>query len=314
LNSDNSVNSLSLKMNQTKYRGRLAPSPTGHLHLGHARTFWIAQQRAKESGGELILRNEDLDATRFKMEFVGAMLEDLRWFGFEWSEGPDIGGKFAPYSQSERMNFYRAALEKLRSGNFIYPCTCSRKDILAATRAPHANDDKEPIYPGTCRERGSKLHVKSCKLDAREKQPPTFNLQLSTKFSWRFRVPDGKTISFMDGNFGEQKFVAGKDFGDFVVWRHDDVPAYQLACVADDAAMEISEVVRGADLLVSTARQILIYRALGFSPPKFFHCALMLDEKGERLAKRHDVLSLRKLRELGETPESLRQNFPKKCL
>ena len=129
-----------------KYRGRLAPSPTGYLHLGHARTFWVAQQRAKANGGELILRNEDLDATRFKMEFVDAMLEDLRWFGFEWSEGPDIGGKFAPYNQSERMNFYRAALENLRAGNFIYPCTCSRKDILAATRAPH--DEIAKIFSG----------------------------------------------------------------------------------------------------------------------------------------------------------------------
>jgi glutamyl-tRNA synthetase len=277
-------------MTTSNYRGRLAPSPTGRLHLGHARTFWLAQQRASENGGELILRNEDLDATRFKMEFVDAMLEDLRWFGFAWSEGPDIGGKFAPYNQSERMIFYRVALEKLCAGNFIYPCTCSRKDIQAATRAPHANDDDEPIYPGTCREnRKSEIG--------------------NRKFSWRFRVPDGETISFTDGNCGEQKFVAGKDFGDFVVWRGDDVPAYQLACVADDAVMEISEVVRGADLLVSTARQILLYRALGLPPPKFFHCALMLDEKGERLAKRHDALSLRKLRGLGETPGSLRRNF-----
>jgi glutamyl-tRNA synthetase len=278
-----------------KYRGRLAPSPTGYLHLGHARTFWIAQERARANGGELILRNEDLDAMRFKMEFVDAMLEDLRWFGFEWSEGPDIGGKFAPYNQSERMTFYRAALEKLRAGNFIYPCTCSRKDILAATSAPHANDDDEPIYPGTCRQnRKSEIG--------------------NRKFSWRFRVPDGEIISFTDGNFGEQKFVAGKDFGDFVVWRGDDVPAYQLACVVDDAAMEISEVLRGADLLVSTARQILIYRALGLTPPEFFHCALMLDEKGERLAKRHDALSLRKLRALGETPESLRRQNNFSCI
>ena len=273
-----------------KYRGRLAPSPTGYLHLGHARTFWVAQERARANGGELILRNEDLDSTRFKMEFVDAMLEDLRWFGFEWSEGPDVGGKFAPYNQSERMDFYRDALEKLRAGNFIYPCTCSRKDILAATRAPHANDDDEPIYPGTCRG-----NLKS---------------EISNrKFCWRFCVPDGETISFMDGNFGEQKFVAGKDFGDFVVWRGDDVPAYQLACIVDDAAMEISEVVRGADLLVSTARQILLYRALNLSPPNFFHCELMLDEKGERLAKRHDALSLRTLRERGKTPESLRRNW-----
>ena len=272
-----------------KYRGRLAPSPTGYLHLGHARTFWTAQERARARGGELILRNEDLDATRFKMEFVGAMLEDLRWFGFEWSEGPDLGGKFAPYNQSERMVFYRRALEKLRAGNFIYPCTCSRKDIQQAVTAPHA-EGEEPIYPGTCREKGN--------------LPP-----VAAKFSWRFRVSDGETISFVDGNFGNQKFMAGTDFGDFVVWRHDDVPAYQLACVVDDAAMQITEVVRGADLLVSTARQILVYRALGLPPPDFFHCALMLDETGERLAKRHDALSLRQLRERGETPESLRRKF-----
>ena len=121
-----------------KYRGRLAPSPTGYLHLGHAWTFWIAQERARAKGGTLVLRNEDLDSTRFKMEFVDAMLEDLRWFGFEWSEGPDVGGPLAPYNQSERMSCYRAALEKLRAGNFIYPCTCSRKDIQQAASAPHA--------------------------------------------------------------------------------------------------------------------------------------------------------------------------------
>lgn len=281
-----------------KYRGRLAPSPTGFLHLGHAKTFWIAQQRAKENGGELILRNEDLDSPRFKMEFVPAMIEDLKWFGFEWQEGPDCGGPFAPYNQSERMNFYRAALEELRAGNFIYPCTCSRKDIQQAVTAPHIEGD-EPIYPGTCRN-------KSYKLNEPSREPSTFNLQPAIKFSWRFRVPDGETISFQDGNCGEQKFVAGKDFGDFVVWRHDDVPAYQLACVVDDAAMKISEVVRGADLLVSTARQILLYRALGWPPPQFFHCELMLDANGQRLAKRHDSLSLRTLRAQGKTPESLR--------
>jgi glutamyl-tRNA synthetase len=255
------------------------------LHLGHAKTFWVAQQHAKQNGGELILRNEDMDSTRFKMEFVDAMLEDLRWFGFEWSEGPDVGGPFAPYNQSERMNFYRAALEKLRVGNFIYPCTCSRKDIQQAATAPHAEGD-EPIYPGTCRSnRESEI--------------------TDQKFNWRFRIPDGEVISFVDGNYGEQKYIAGKDFGDFVVWRHDDVPAYQLACVVDDAAMQITEVVRGADLLVSTARQILLYRALGLIPPNFFHCELMLDDKGQRLAKRHDSLSLRTLREQGKRPESL---------
>jgi len=237
----------------------------------------------------LVLRNEDLDSTRFKMEFVPAMIEDLNWFGFEWQEGPDCGGPFAPYNQSERMDFYRAALEKLRAGNFIYPCTCSRKDIRSAARAPHAEDD-EVIYPGTCRQnRESEI--------------------ANRKFSWRFRVPDGETIFFADGNLGGQKFRTGKDFGDFVVWRGDGVPAYQLACVADDAAMRITEVVRGADLLISTARQLLLYRALGLTPPKFFHCELMKDEAGVRLAKRHDALSLRTLRARGQTPESLRRDW-----
>ncbi len=289
-------------MNRANYRGRLAPSPTGYLHLGHARTFWMAQQRARENGGALILRNEDLDSTRFKMEFVPAMIEDLRWFGFEWSEGPDCGGPFAPYNQSERMSIYRAALEKLRVGGFIYPCTCSRKDIRQAARAPHA-EDEDVIYPGTCRGKGDEWRV------VRDGK-----LQISSPVtrhpSLRFRVPDGETIAFNDGNFGGQKFVAGKDFGDFVVWRGDGVPAYQLACVADDAAMQITEVVRGADLLVSTARQILLYRALGLTPPAFYHCPLWLDEAGVRLAKRHDALSLRTLRARGETPESLRQHWP----
>ena len=271
------------------HRGRLAPSPTGHLHLGHARTFWIAQERSRANGGALILRNEDLDSTRYKMEFVEAMLEDLRWFGFEWSEGPDVGGKFAPYNQSGRMDFYRAALEKLRAGDFIYPCTCTRKDIQQAASAPHA-EDEEPVYLGTCRG-NSKLIIKN------------------SKFAWRFRVPDGETISFTDGNFGGQKFIAGKDFGDFIVWRNDGVPAYQLACAVDDAAMQITEVVRGADLLVSTARQILLYRALGLPPPDFFHCELMRDENGRRLAKRHDALSLRTWRMRGIAPAELRAGW-----
>jgi glutamyl-tRNA synthetase len=275
---------------KSPYRGRLAPTPTGYLHLGHARTFWVARKRALASGGTLILRNDDLDSARCKPEFVQAMYEDLRWFGFEWQEGPGIEGAFGPYSQSERYSFYRDVLEKLRAGNFIYPCNCSRRDIQAAVTAPHAADDDEPIYPGTCRGK-------------------TIADMHGSKYSWRFRVPDDKEIAFTDGGLGVQRFIAGKAFGDFVIWRNDDVPAYQLACTVDDAAMRITEVVRGADLLLSTARQVLLYRALGSKAPAFFHCPLMLDENGQRLAKRNDALSLRGLRERGVKPEELRKGW-----
>jgi len=271
----------------TGYRGRLAPSPTGYLHLGHARTFWLAQQRARAQGGALILRSEDLDAARVRPEFVAAMYEDLRWFGLEWSEGPDVGGPHGPYAQSVRMERYYAALAQLRAGNFIYPCACSRKDIQAAITAPHAADD-EVLYPGTCRNQ----------VVADAGRP----------VNWRFRVPDGAEVTFVDHHFGGQKFTAGRDFADFVVWRADGVPAYQLACVVDEAAMRITEVVRGADLLVSTARQLLLYRALGLTPPEFFHCELVRDESGQRLAKRHDALSLRTLRKQGILAEVLRRN------
>lgn len=279
-----------MSLSEKPYRGRLAPSPTGYLHLGHARTFWLAQDRARAAGGTLILRNEDIDATRYRMEFVAAMMEDLKWFGFEWQEGPDVGGPFAPYNQSERLELYRTALDRLIAGGFVYPCVCSRSDVRAAARAPHDPEDREPIYGGTCR-----------------------NNQLSAigsrKFAWRFRVPDGEAISFTDGNYGPQSFVAGKHFGDFAVWRSDGVPGYQLSVVVDDALMQITEVVRGEDLLLSTARQLLLYRVLNWPAPEFFHCPLMRDAMGERLAKRHDALSLRQLRERGETLAKLRASW-----
>ncbi len=295
------------------YRGRLAPSPTGYLHLGHARTFWVAQERAQAHGGVLVLRNEDLDATRFKLEFVEAMLEDLQWFGFAWQEGPDCGGPLGPYRQSGRSEFYLAAMRKLFDGGFIYPCNCSRSDVLRALAAPHQGED-EPVYPGTCRLRAANLEAE-IRNSQSPNERPSFDAAPATanppgpRVNWRFRVSDDETIAFVDGGFGPQQFIAGKDFGDFVVWRHDGVPAYQLSVVVDDAAMHVTEVVRGADLLLSTARQILLYRALGVAPPAFFHCPLMTDEAGVRLAKRHDALSLRKLREAGRTPEELRAGW-----
>ena len=277
------------------YRGRLAPSPTGHLHLGHARTFYIAAERARKAGGTLILRNDDLDAVRFRLDFVAAMLEDLRWLGFSWSEGPDIGGPHAPYSQSQRQPLYRAALEKLHAAGLIFPCNRSRRDVLDAITAPHegAGDD-EPVYPPAFRPKEG---------------VPLPALEGKISVNWRFRVPDGEEIVFQDTRYGRQMAIAGRDFGDFLVWRKDDVPSYQLACVVDDAGMKISEVVRGADLIKSTFRQILLFRALGHSIPAFHHAPLMADEHGVRLAKRHDSLSVRTLRQQGATPDQIRRQL-----
>ena len=234
----------------------------------------------------MILRNEDLDPDRSRPHFYHAMIEDLRWLGLTWEEGPDVGGRFGPYSQSQRHSVYRDAWQRLFDLGYLYPCRCSRKDLAVAMQAPH---DDEGIYPGTCRPAGGQA------LTAR--QPSCAN--------WRFRVPDGQAIEFEDRHFGPQRLVAGQDFGDFLVWRRDNHPSYQLAVVVDDAAMQITEVVRGADLLKSTARQILLARALGFSSPAWYHCDLMLDQQGQRLAKRHDALSLRALREQGKQPEQL---------
>jgi len=261
------------------------------LHLGHARTFWTAQQQAQGHGGTLILRNEDLDRSRSKPEFAAAMIEDLQWFGFQWQEGPDCGGPFAPYTQSGRLPLYRQAIEKLRVGDFVYPCVCSRQDVLRALQAPHAGED-EPLYPGTCRPlRGKVVDNKNARVN------------------WRFQVPDGEAITFIDRRSGRHEFIAGRDFGDFIVWRHDDLPSYQLAVVVDDAAMAITEVVRGEDLLRSTARQLLLYKALNLRLPKFFHCPLVTDDGGMRLAKRHDALCLRNLRAKGATPEEIRASW-----
>ncbi len=237
------------------------------------------------------MRNEDLDPQRSRAEFARAMIEDLHWLGIRWSEGPDCGGPYGSYSQSERRAHYLEAWRRLREGGFLYACTCSRKDLAQSATAPHENDaDDEPVYPGTCRGR---------KDLAKFTEPAGVN--------WRFRVPDGEGVEFADLNLGRKRYVAGTnfDFGDFLVWRRDDVPAYQLAVVVDDAAMRITEVVRGADLLKSTARQLLLLRALGYAAPEYFHCELLRDAAGVRLAKRHDALSIRHLREGGMAPEKV---------
>lgn len=285
------------------YRGRLAPSPTGLLHVGHARTFWTAWQRARDAGGTLVMRMEDLDTERSRAQYAEAAYEDLRWLGIRWQEGPDKGGPFGPYVQSKRHSVYMEMWRRLLRRGALFPCRCSRKDLAAALGAPHEMAaqpgkheplDDEPTYPGTCR--GNLRYSPQLPGPTREE------MDVPEGANWRFRVPDGEVVEFEDLNLGPQRFVAGRDFGDFVVWRRDGTPSYQLACVADDAAMGITEVVRGADLLKSTARQILLYRALGIEEPKWFHCRLVLDQHGRRLAKRHDALSLRALRQRGLTP------------
>jgi glutamyl-tRNA synthetase len=332
--------------NNSPYRGRLAPSPTGYLHLGHARTFWVAWRRARAAHGKLIFRNEDLDYQRCRPEFAKAMYEDLRWLGLDWDEGLDLEGvsrgDFGPYSQSERRSFYLDAWRKLRDSGLIYPCTCSRKDLERALSAPH----EEPLHGAPLHGaplRGAELHhLDDCGPQApspaikepydtgtqpgaatvqfpddelpypgtcREKIGTAKDYDSPAGVSWRCKVPDGETISFDDGYFGRQEFVAGRDFADFLLWRRDDIPAYQLAVAVDDAAMQITEVVRGADLLKSTARQLLLIRGLGYPVPAYFHCPLLRDEKNIRLAKRHDALSLRKLREQGVKAEELRKRF-----
>jgi len=291
----------------TSYRGRIAPSPTGLLHIGHACTFWTAYQRALKHNGILIFRDEDLDPQRSRPQFAEAMLKDLHWLGIRWQEGPDKGGPFAPYEQSKRTNIYLAVWRKLLRRGYLFPCRCSRKDLANALGAPHESPtgtgtpdplpdplDDEPIYPGTCR----RLQWRAPQLPG----PTAMEVEQPDGINWRFHIRDGEVVEFDDLNLGPQRFVAGKDFGDFVVWRKDGGPSYQLASVCDDISMEITEVVRGADLLKSTARQILLFKALGFKPPAWYHCKLVLDHNGRRLAKRHDALSLRTLRQRGLTP------------
>lgn len=274
----------------TPYTGRLAPSPTGFLHLGHARTFFIAHQRARAAHGFLYLRDEDLDPQRSRPDFAAAMREDLLWLGLTWD---------AELRQSDRLPLYFAALQQLLAAGLAYPCTCSRRDLALATHAPHedpaAEPDDEPIYTNRCRPAAS--------------TPAAF----LSNTNYRFRTPDHAPISFNDLNAGPQTFTTSIDFGDFIIWRKplssdpSDVglPSYQLACAVDDALTHITEVVRGRDLLKSTARQILLQRALGYPTPTYFHCDLMRDANGVRLAKRHDALALRTLRAQGLSPAEI---------
>jgi glutamyl-tRNA synthetase len=273
----------------TVYRGRFAPSPTGPLHLGNARTALVAWLAARAAGGAYVMRLEDLDGPRVRPGAEAELLAELRWLGLDWDEGPDVGGALGPYRQSERGERYAAALERLRAAGLVYPCFCSRAEIAAAAQAPHGPSDEGPRYPGTCRELSPAEVARRSAL----RRP-----------AWRFRVAPGP-VGFEDGVHGARTFDVEAEVGDFVVARADGVPAYQLAVVVDDAAMAMSDVVRGDDLLASTARQLLLYRALGLAPPRFAHVPLVVGEDGARLAKRHGARSLGELRAAGAAPEAV---------
>jgi glutamyl-tRNA synthetase len=263
--------------------GRFAPSPTGDFHAGNARTALLAWLQARAAGGRFLLRMEDLDAGRVRAEYYRSQMEDLRWLGLDWDEGPDVGGPKGPYLQSQREPLYDAALEELSHQGLLYECFCSRREIAAAAMAPHGGDDEGPRYPGTCR------RIAPDELDDRRARRDA---------ALRFRTPSGP-VRFHDLVHGDVVAEPSAEVGDFVVRRRDGVAAYQLAVTVDDAAMDVTHVVRGADLIPSTARQILLYRALGATVPVWIHVPLMVGADGERLAKRHRAPTLRELRESG---------------
>lgn len=269
-------------------RGRFAPSPTGELHLGNARTALLAWLQIRAAGGQFILRVEDLDPGRVRQEYLEGQLEELRWLGLDWDEGPDVGGPFAPYLQSERSELYREALRRLQEMGRIFECFCTRREVAEAASAPNGPDDEGPRYPGTCR------HLGPEQIASRRKRRAS---------ALRYLPPPGP-VTFDDEVAGHQRFNPLEETGAFVVRRKDEVAGYQLAVVVDDAAMGITHVLRGADLLPSTARQIQLYRDLLLEPPIWAHVPLMLGENGDRLAKRDGARSLTELR--GEGVDSRR--------
>jgi glutamyl-tRNA synthetase len=262
-------------------KGRFAPTPSGDLHLGGARTALAAWLHTRAAGGALAMRVEDLDAPRAVPGAEARILEDLRWLGLDW-DGETV-------RQSERLALFGEAVERLLAAGHAFPCFCSRKDVERAAQAPHGPSDDGPRYPGTCRAlSGAEVAERS-----RTRAP-----------SIRLRVEPG-TIAWTDGLLGARADSVHDTVGDFVLRRSDGIYAYQLAVVVDDAAMGITDVVRGDDLASSTARQLLLYRALGLAAPRFLHVPLVLGPDGTRLAKRHGPISVRALRERGLTAPRL---------
>ena len=249
------------------YRGRLAPTPSGFLHLGHVRTFSTAWERARAVNGQLVFRMDDLDPSRCSEEYSKACIDDIKGMGLDWDEGPDRGGHLGPYEQSKRSRLYLDTFSKLYKLGCIYPCNKSRKDVRDAGIIGASG--KEYLYPESFR-------------------PERYNVEAEIfpgNSNWRFRTNWGDVIKFMDIKKAEQSFTIGKDLSDFLVWRKDGVAAYELATVVDDYFMGITEVVRGEDLLVSSARQCLLFDALGWARPSFYHCKLLLGEDGKKLSK-----------------------------
>lgn len=265
--------------------GRYAPSPTGDLHLGNLRTAIVAWESIRRQGGIFILRIEDIDRPRTVAGAEARMLDDLRWLGLDWDEGPDVGGPAGPYRQSERGDIYAAALEKLTAAGLTYPCTCSRRDMREAS-APHG-------------EEGERRHV-CCNRDRPLDRP------LTVPAAIRLRVGRGQAIEFNDRRLGPQEFDLDRLCSDFVVRRRDGLWAYQLACAVDDGLMGITEVVRGGDLLTSTPRQIALLQALGLPLPAYEHIELVRDDTGRRMCKRDGSCSLRTLRAQGLSPRQAR--------
>ncbi len=270
-------------------RGRYAPSPTGQLHLGNARTALLAYWHTRAQGGRFVLRVEDLDAQRSRPAFVQANLGELSWLGLNWDEGPDVGGPYAPYKQSERSGLYEEALETLRRSGRLFACHLSRKDLQRDLRgvssAPHGSS---AVYGAAQR----KLNAQVKTQKQREGKAPSLRF---------FAEP--QTLTLYDEVLGDVSLNPAEDVGDFVVQRADGAWAYQLAVVVDDIAMNITQVLRGDDLLPSTGAQLLLYRALGAAPPTFAHVPLLLDKDGTRLAKRKGSLTLTALRAAGVKPE-----------